>query len=622
MNRFGPGRVSGKVKNTVKLAGMILLLVAGGQAYGQTWDTSGNALLRGTSYFRDVIWLVGDNSGGLGRAIAVYGAISFDGNGNYSISGAQVFDSNAGAVQSLSKTGTYSISASGYGFMSHPLSTGDSIHGLVSRGIFIGSSTKSSFNDLFISAPLASPLPTNASFQGTYTLVQLDFPDGNPLNTRDSQFQLRPDGNGNIGTVTATGHIAGRGTTAITQNIAGVRYFFSNGGANVSFAGSLSNSNLIAGTKYLYLSADGDFVFGGSPTGFDMIAGVRSPSASPSFNGLYYQAGVFQDESGLGQGFGDLNTYYGSFTANSGSILAHQRLLSVFNNNPLDAVYSDSFTLKGDGTYDDSTDHFVFGAGGAIRIGIGNNVFPGISVAVQAPGFTPSGVFIDPTGIVNAASSALFTSGVAPGELITIYGSNLAPSLKVDASFPTQLNGVQVLVNGRPAPVYFVSANQISAVIPFGTTELIAAIQVINGGVASNTVTSYVNLTAPGVFTQPPGGMGGAAALHGDNSVVTAANPAHVGETISLYVTGLGAVTPAVADAAPGPVNPLSTTTNPISVYVGGRQATVSFTGLAPQLVGLYQINLQVPAGVPSGNAPVQIVGPDFYTTQATVPVG
>src|SRR5450759_60927 len=113
------------MKSIVKLAGTILFLAAGwqayGPAYGQTWDTSGNGLLRGTSYFREVFWFVGDNTGTLNEAIAVYGGITFDGNGNYTITNAQVFDGAVGRAQNFSIAGTYSISASGYGFLANPL---------------------------------------------------------------------------------------------------------------------------------------------------------------------------------------------------------------------------------------------------------------------------------------------------------------------------------------------------------------------------------------------------------------------------------------------------------------------------------------------------------------------
>jgi uncharacterized protein (TIGR03437 family) len=178
------------------------------------------------------------------------------------------------------------------------------------------------------------------------------------------------------------------------------------------------------------------------------------------------------------------------------------------------------------------------------------------------------------------------------------------------------------MVNNRPAPIYFVSPNQISAVVPFGTTELIAGIQVINNQTPSNTVTSYVGLTAPGAFTFPSGGLGSAAALHADYSLVTPDNPAKIGETILLFVTGLGLVDPAVADGTPGPINPFSLATNTISVFIDGVAATTSFVGLAPQLIGLYQINVAVPTGVSSGNVYLDISGPDSTTIEAFIPIG
>jgi uncharacterized protein (TIGR03437 family) len=608
----------------LKLAVVGLLLVAavGPQVSAQTWDNSGNHLLQGTYYFREVIWLVGDNAGDLNRALALYGNITFDGNGNYTISNSQLADTSASGLQTFTITGTYSIAASGDGFLSSPVSTGDSVYGLVSRGIFIGSSTESGFNDMFIAAPLASPAPTNASFQGSYTMFDVDFPDGIPADTVESTFQLNPDGNGNIGTVRVSGFSGGGGSTLFSQNIGSVRYFFSNGAANVNFGNAPSTGALIAGTKYLYLSADGSFVFGGSPGAYDMIVGVRSPSATPNFGGLYYQAAVNQDESALASGFAELQTWYGSFKAIDPVILGHQRFLSVFNNNSFDYNFTDLYALNADGTADDSNNHYIFGADGAIRIGIGTPPSIGINVSIQAPSFPPSGVYIDPTGIVNAASSSLFTAGIAPGELISIYGTNLAPNLKVDSSFPTTLGGVQVMVNNRPAPIYFVSPNQISAVVPFGTLELIAGIQVINNNTPSNTVTSYVNLTAPGAFTFPSGGLGSAAALHADFSLITPASPAQIGETILLFVTGLGLVDPAVADGTPGPINPFSMVTNTITVFIDGVPATTSFAGLAPELIGLYQINVAVPAGVSSGNVFLDISGPDSTTIEAYIPIG
>jgi len=605
--------------HTIRFSVALFLWASAG---AQTWDTSGNGLLQGNYYFREVVWIVGDATGDLTRAVSLYGNISFDGNGNYTLSNSQIFDSRTGQG-SLTGTGTYTISASGYGSLSGLVSGAGPVYGLVSNGIFVASSTENGYNDLFIAAKVASPAPANSSFQGAYTMMDIDLSAGVPTGTFDAQFQLNPDGNGNIGAVNIGAHLCPNGCGVLTQTNNGVKYFFSNGAANVNFQGN-ANSSLIYGQKYLYFSPDGNFVFGGDPLAWDMFVGVRSTSTAPSFGGLYYQAGAYQDDSTLAAGgAGDLNTYYGSLKVNSGAILAHERLLSVFSNNPVDYTYYDTYSLNSNGAYDDSNYHYVFGSGGAIRIGVGTSSLLGINVALQAPGFPATGsVYINPTGVVNAASSAPFTSGLAPGEFISIYGINLAPSTQSDSTFPRQVDGVQVLINNNPAPVYVVSPNQVSALVPFVTGSSVASIQVVNNGVASNTVTEYLNLTAAGAFTVPPGGIGYAAALHADSSLVSPSSPAQVGETIAVYVSGMGAVNPTIADGTPGPTSPLSMTANTFTVLIGGINAPVSYAGLAPQLIGLYQINVQVPSGLTNGDNYLDIAGPDYYSSQALVTIG
>ncbi|PWU08915.1 MAG: hypothetical protein C5B51_07005 [Terriglobia bacterium] len=595
----------------------LFLFAAAGPAAAQTWDTSGNGLLKGSYYFREVVWLVGDSAGDLSQAISMYGSITFDGNGNYTIDNTKVMDSNASQPQDYKTKGTYSVAASGYGFLSSPVSKDDYVYGLVSNGIFVASSTENSvgYNDLFIAALLPSPAPTVSTFQGAYTMMGVDFPapgsQNGVLYNRDSTFQLNPDGNGNIGTVRATGYIAGNGSSATNQNISGVRYIFSNGAAVVNFGGSLSaSSNLIAGQKYLYFSPDGNFVFGGSPTGWDMIVGVRTSSGgTPKFSGLYYQAGVVVDNSQLASVRADIQSGFGSLNAVTGLLLAHHRLLSPFNNNPVDYTYADAPKANSDGTFDDSYNHYVLGAGGAVGIALAKGTALGITALVQAPTFTGTGVYINPTGILNAGSFVPFTASVSPGELISVFGTNLASTTASDSSLPSSLRGVQVMVNGRAAPVFSVSPTQINAVIPFATTEIAASIQVINNGVPSNTVTNFVRLTSPGIFLNYINGFNYAAAQHADYSLVTPSNPARVGETLLVYLTGLGDV------GASG------STTNAFTAYIDNIKATVSFAGTQSTLGGGYQLNVVVPSGIHSGNVYLDISGPDSYNSEAALPI-
>jgi uncharacterized protein (TIGR03437 family) len=175
------------------------------------------------------------------------------------------------------------------------------------------------------------------------------------------------------------------------------------------------------------------------------------------------------------------------------------------------------------------------------------------------------------------------------------------------------------LINNRPAPIYYVSSTQIAAIVPYETTTSVAQIQVVNNQAMSNVVTEFVNATTPGVFTIPAGGLGYAAAEHADGSLVTPSHPAQVGETIAVYVTGLGDVFPSISDGTAGVSG---STSNAITAFVSGTAATVAYAGLAPGLVGLYQVNVQIPTGITAGDNYMDIAGPDSYTSEALISIG
>ena len=270
--------------------------------------------------------------------------------------------------------------------------------------------------------------------------------------------------------------------------------------------------------------------------------------------------------------------------------------------------------------------NYVVGPG--IRIGSGIGPSLGLSVGLAAPSMrsslSGSGVFLNPTGVVNAGSSATFTAGIAPGELLLLYGTNLAPGVQVESGvpFPTSLNGVQVKINNILAPLYYVTPTQLSAIVPYGVTSRVAQVQVINNGVASNTVTMQIAVTAPGVLTQSQNGLGYGDVAHQDGSLVTPKNPAQTGETVLVFLTGLGAVNPAIADGEAGPTLQLSSAAGKIQAYIGGVTATLGYSGLAPQLAGLYQINLTVPSGVTAGDHNLSIAGPDAYSSVCLISIG
>ena len=178
------------------------------------------------------------------------------------------------------------------------------------------------------------------------------------------------------------------------------------------------------------------------------------------------------------------------------------------------------------------------------------------------------------------------------------------------------------MINNIPAPIYYVTPTQLSAIVPYGITGGLAKVQVFNDNVPSNSVTALTATTAPGVLTQSQNGLGYGDVVHLDGTLVNAKSPAQIGEIVSVFVTGLGAVSPTISDGAAGPVSPLATTpTGAIAVYIGGVAATVGYSGLAPQLAGLYQINLTVPAGLTAGDNNLDIAGPDAYSSECLISI-
>jgi uncharacterized protein (TIGR03437 family) len=242
---------------------------------------------------------------------------------------------------------------------------------------------------------------------------------------------------------------------------------------------------------------------------------------------------------------------------------------------------------------------------------------------VQVPQLSGSGVFVNPLGVTNAASFAPPGNPIAPGQFVALFGSGLASSTRTATPpYPATLNGVTVQVNGKAAPIHFVSAGQVNFLVPYSTAGATATIVVQNNGANSNTITVPLAASSPGIYALDQSGIGAGAILHADYSLVNASSPAGAGETVLIYLTGMGAVSPTLADGTAGTVTTLYRASPDITVLVAGRPGTVSFNGLAPGFPGLYQINVTLPTSLAnSGPLPLAIQTANAYHDQVDIQV-
>jgi len=201
--------------------------------------------------------------------------------------------------------------------------------------------------------------------------------------------------------------------------------------------------------------------------------------------------------------------------------------------------------------------------------------------------------------IAGVANGASFKSSFAPGSILSVFGSQLSPVTGSASAvpLPISISGVAALVNGIAAPLYYVSAGQLNVQVPYETAAGAAVLSVNNNGQVT-TQSFQVTAAAPGIFT--------------DTSGALVPTPAAVhGQEIAFYITGAGAVSPAVSTGAAPPVStaianlpaPVQTTT----VTIGGAKAIIDFIGIPSGLVGVTQINVQVPSGVAAGAPPVVV---------------
>lgn len=211
--------------------------------------------------------------------------------------------------------------------------------------------------------------------------------------------------------------------------------------------------------------------------------------------------------------------------------------------------------------------------------------------------------------VVNAASFA--GGGIVPGEIATIFGTNLTSSIGINLTsglpLPTMFLKVAVMVNGSPAPLFAIDnvngQQQINFQVPWEVAgKSSALVSVANNGLIGPAVSVPVLVAQPGIISYIAGGSTFGVILHANFQLADTGHPVVAGETVLIYCTGLGAVSSTPADGAAANGQP--TTALPI-VTIGGAKSAVSFSGLAPGFVGLNQVNAQVPAGLQPGNQPM-----------------
>ena len=239
--------------------------------------------------------------------------------------------------------------------------------------------------------------------------------------------------------------------------------------------------------------------------------------------------------------------------------------------------------------------------GGAVSVDTGG----GSSATIPTPAGAPA--------IISTLNAASYVAPVVAGSIASVFGNNLAigqASSMAPLPLPTTLAQSGFAIGGHAAPLYFAMATQVNAQVPWelagqSQTSIVAT---VNGVVSNNQIVPLAAF-APGIFTTNSTGSGQGAILVAPTAQLAApGSPASRGGYISIFCTGLGAVTNQPATGAAALITPLSYTLATPIVTIGGLGSVVSYSGLAPDFAGLYQVNAIVPPGVSPGNAVTVVI--------------
>lgn len=234
--------------------------------------------------------------------------------------------------------------------------------------------------------------------------------------------------------------------------------------------------------------------------------------------------------------------------------------------------------------------------GGSTNTGLTNDLL------LLGPAASPAGPRLTSSGIVNAFSGQ--GGPVAPGEIVSLFGSGLGPETGVSNRFdaagelPRGAAGVTVTFNGTPAPIYYAQTGQINVQVPYEVANAVEAVVVVNSGDANTpAVRIPVAATSPGLHPS---------IYRANGSKITAENRPAAEEVIVLFATGYGATNPAITTGVP-PRNGFPAPVAPVRLQVNERDAEIQFVGLAPETVGVLQINAALPSGVAPAGARIAL---------------
>ncbi|HYL77062.1 MAG TPA: hypothetical protein VEU96_22795 [Bryobacteraceae bacterium] len=583
-------------------------------------QTLSNKSLTGKYWFREVL-IVTDSS----QNLTIFGAVTFDGNtsGAFTYSGQLLTGTNP--PTSANGNGTYSVDSGGVVTMSDPLRSDSTVNARLGNGVLTGSNTEAGNNVNSILIAVAAPSSAIGAFtlSGTYRVASLEFLNGTFSSRRQTFFPVTADGNGSLGNPNVLGAATTLSDRQTTQPITGATYTVNADGTGAAiFPGT---NQLLSGTKTIYVAQDGNFFFGGdSAAGSQgLLIGIRSGTSvtASTLSGVFWSADLRLEGPSY-------SSYTGSTIGlGNGSMTASRRLR--FNTGALDVTALVPYNLNPDGSGTAIDNLFAVAGNGKLFLGSGLSTGDTsryeLFFGILAPSVSGSGIFLNPQAVFNVFSFGPAGNPIAPGEFITIYGTGLPPQKAVSVPFPLKLGGVQLLINDTPAPLYLVTSTQVFGVVPYSLTGSTATIVLDNNGTRSNTITVPVAATAPGIAALAQNGLGAGAITHANGSLISGDSPAARGETVVIYLTGLGQTSPAGIDGAAA--MGLNTTTSVLAVYFNGDcgpcdGTNISYQGLTPGFAGLYQINVAIPSNTQLGLAvPLAIATTNGFTDMVDIAI-